>query len=136
MTDDERIVNAFVSHWGLTLEEAREELAKAKADAKRREAEKQSLWETDKDWDYYPTLPEKKEQWGTPSKLAILCGAETTAQTSPSSQIHTNAKQGFLLTCFGFALERHIVGIASVDSPLFQEQKNECRRFGQPQKVG
>ena len=44
------------------MEEAREELAKAKADAKRREAEKQSLWNTDKDWDYYPTLPEKKEQ--------------------------------------------------------------------------
>ena len=48
------------------MEEAREELAKAKADAKekaeRREAEKKSLWNTDKDWDYYPTLPEKKEQ--------------------------------------------------------------------------
>lgn len=66
VTDDERILNAFVKHWGLTLEEAREELAKAKADAKkkaeRREAEKQSLWNEDKDWDYYPTLPEKKEQ--------------------------------------------------------------------------
>ena len=66
VTDEERILNAFVNHWGLTLEEAREELAKAKADAKkreeRREAEKQSLWITDKDWDYYPTLPEKKEQ--------------------------------------------------------------------------
>ena len=66
VTDDERILNAFVNHWGLTLEEAREELAKAKADAKkreeRREAEKQSLWNEDKDWDYYPTLPEKKEQ--------------------------------------------------------------------------
>ena len=66
VTDDERILNAFVNHWGLTLEEAREELAKAKADAKkkaeRREAEKQSLWSTDKDWDYYPTLPEKVEQ--------------------------------------------------------------------------
>ena len=66
VTDDERILNAFVNHWGLTLEEAREELAKAKADAKkkaeRREAEKQSLWSTDKDWDYYPTLPEKAEQ--------------------------------------------------------------------------
>ena len=66
VTDDERILNAFVKHWGLTLEEAREELAKAKADAKkkaeRREAEKQSLWSTDKDWDYYPTLPEKAEQ--------------------------------------------------------------------------
>jgi len=66
VTDDERILNAFVKHWGLTLEEAREELAKAKADAKkkaeRREAEKQSLWNTDKDWDYYPTHPEKKEQ--------------------------------------------------------------------------
>jgi hypothetical protein len=62
VTDDERILNAFVKHWGLTLEEAREELAKAKADAKRREAEKQSLWNTDKDWDYYPTYPEKKEQ--------------------------------------------------------------------------
>ena len=65
VTDDERILNAFVNHWGLTLEEAREELAKAKADAKkkaeRREAEKQSLWNEDKDWDYYPTLPEKKE---------------------------------------------------------------------------
>ena len=48
------------------MEEAREELAKAKADAKkkaeRREAEKQSFWNEDKDWDYYPTLPEKKEQ--------------------------------------------------------------------------
>ena len=66
VTDDERILNAFVNHWGLTLEEAREELAKAKADAKkkaeRREAEKQSFWNEDKDWDYYPTLPEKKEQ--------------------------------------------------------------------------
>ena len=66
VTDDERILNAFVNHWGLTLEEAREELAKAKADAKkreeRREAEKQSLWSTDKDWDYYPTFPEKAEQ--------------------------------------------------------------------------
>lgn len=66
MTDDERIVNAFVNHWGLTLEEARKELTKAKADAKkkacRREAEKQSLWNNDKDWDYYPTFPEKKEQ--------------------------------------------------------------------------
>ena len=66
VTDDERILNAFVKHWGLTLEEAREELAKAKADAKkkaeRREAEKQSFWNEDKDWDYYPTLPEKKEQ--------------------------------------------------------------------------
>ena len=66
VTDEERILNAFVNHWGLTLEEAREELAKAKADAKkreeRREAEKQSLWSTDKDWDYYPTLPEKAEQ--------------------------------------------------------------------------
>lgn len=62
VTDDERILNAFVNHWGLTLEEAREELAKAKADAKRQEAEKKSLWNTDKDWDYYPTLPEKKEQ--------------------------------------------------------------------------
>ena len=66
MTDDERILNAFVNHWGLTLEEAREELAKAKADSKkkaeRREAEKQSLWNEDKDWDYYPTYPEKKEQ--------------------------------------------------------------------------
>ena len=66
VTDDERILNAFVNHWGLTLEEAREELAKAKADAKkkaeRREAEKQSLWSTDKDWDYYPTLPEKGQQ--------------------------------------------------------------------------
>ncbi len=62
MTDDERILNAFVKHWGLTLEEAHKELAKAKADAERREAEKQSLWNTDKDWDYYPTLPEKKEQ--------------------------------------------------------------------------
>ena len=63
VTDEERILNAFVNHWGLTLEEAREELAKAKADAKkreeRREAEKQSLWNNDKDWDYYPTLPEK-----------------------------------------------------------------------------
>ena len=66
VTDDERILNAFVKHWGLTLDEAREELAKAKADAKkkaeRREAEKQSLWSTDKDWDYYPTLPEKGQQ--------------------------------------------------------------------------
>ena len=66
VTDEERILNAFVNHWGLTLEEAREELAKAKADAKkkaeRREAEKQSLWSEDKDWDYYPTLPEKGEQ--------------------------------------------------------------------------
>ena len=66
VTDDERILNAFVNHLGLTLEEAREELAKAKADAKkkaeRREAEKQSLWNEDKDWDYYPTYPEKKEQ--------------------------------------------------------------------------
>jgi len=66
VTDDERILNALVKHWGLTLEEAREELAKAKADAKkkeeRREAEKQSLWSTDKDWDYYPTLPEKGQQ--------------------------------------------------------------------------
>ena len=66
VTDEERILNAFVKHWGLTLEEAREELAKAKADAKkkaeRREAEKQSLWSTDKDWDYYPTLPEKGQQ--------------------------------------------------------------------------
>ena len=66
VTDDERILNAFVKHWGLTLEEAREELAKAKADAKnkdeRREAEKQSLWNNDKDWDYYPILPEKGEQ--------------------------------------------------------------------------
>ena len=66
MTDDERILNAFVNHWGLTLEEAHKELAKAKADAKKkaecREAEKQSLWNEDKDWDYYPTLPEKKEQ--------------------------------------------------------------------------
>jgi hypothetical protein len=66
VTDDERILNAFVKHWGLTLEEAREELAKAKADSKkkaeRREAEKKSLWNTDKDWDYYPTYPEKKEQ--------------------------------------------------------------------------
>ncbi len=66
MTDEERILNAFVNHWGLTLEEARDELAKAKADAKkreeRREAEKQSLWSTDKDWDHYPTLPEKAEQ--------------------------------------------------------------------------
>ena len=66
MSDDERILNAFVKHWGLTLEEAQEELAKAKADAKmreeRREAEKQSLWNEDKDWDYYPTYPEKKEQ--------------------------------------------------------------------------
>ena len=66
VTDEERILNAFVKHWGLTLEEAREELAKAKADAKkkaeRREAEKQSLWSNDKDWDYYPTLPEKGEQ--------------------------------------------------------------------------
>ena len=65
VTDDERILNAFVKHWGLTLEEAREELAKAKADAKkkaeRREAEKKSLWNTDKDWDYYPAFPEKKE---------------------------------------------------------------------------
>jgi len=66
VTDDERILNAFVNQWGLTLEEAREELAKAKADAKkkaeRREAENQSLWSEDKDWDYYPTLPEKGEQ--------------------------------------------------------------------------
>ena len=66
VTDEERILNAFVKHWGLTLEEAQEELAKAKADAKkreeRREAEKQSLWITDKDWDYYPTLPEKGQQ--------------------------------------------------------------------------
>ena len=66
VTDEERILNAFVKHWGLTLEEAQEELAKAKADAKkkaeRREAEKQSLWNNDKDWDYYPTLPEKGEQ--------------------------------------------------------------------------
>ena len=66
MTDDERILNAFVKHWGLTLEEAREELAKAKADVKkreeRREAEKQSLWGTDKDWDYSPTFPEKGQQ--------------------------------------------------------------------------
>ena len=66
VTDDERILNAFVNHWGLTLEEAREELAKAKADSKkkaeRREAEKKSLWNTDKDWDYYPTFPEKAEQ--------------------------------------------------------------------------
>jgi hypothetical protein len=64
VTDDERIVNALVNHWGLTLEEAREELTKARADAKkkaeRREAEKQSLWNEDKDWDYYPTLPERK----------------------------------------------------------------------------
>lgn len=60
VTGDERILNAFVKHWGLTLEEAREELAKAKAE--RREAEKQSLWNEDKDWDYYPTYPEKKEQ--------------------------------------------------------------------------
>lgn len=62
VTDDERILNAFVKHCGLTLEEAREELAKAKADAKRREAEKQSLWSTDKDWDYYPTYPEKGQE--------------------------------------------------------------------------
>ena len=66
VTDDERILNAFVKHWGLTLEEAREELTKAKADAnkkaERREAENQSLWSEDKDWDYYPTLPEKGEQ--------------------------------------------------------------------------
>ena len=65
VTDDERILNAFVKHWGLTLEEAREELAKAKADAEkkaeRREAEKPSLWSKDKDWDYYPTFPEKGE---------------------------------------------------------------------------
>ena len=66
VTDEERVLNAFVNHWGLTLEEAREELAKAKADAEkkaeRREAENQSLWSEDKDWDYYPTLPEKAEQ--------------------------------------------------------------------------
>jgi hypothetical protein len=66
VTDDEKILNALVNHWWLTLEEAREELAKAKADAKkkaeRREAEKQSLWNEDKDWDYYPTYPEKREQ--------------------------------------------------------------------------
>ena len=62
MTDEERILNAFVEHWGLTLEEARAELAKAKADSKRREDEKKSLWNTDKDWDYYPTLPQKKDE--------------------------------------------------------------------------
>ena len=65
MTDDERILNAFVNHWGLTLEEAREELAKAKADAKkkaeRREAEKQSLWSEDKDWDSLEPPPSMHE---------------------------------------------------------------------------